>query len=93
MGQFYPTFYAIATSMHHLDIGGLSAHSEEETFDVDVAPSSQWLDVALIMGHNAVLNALVDYNEAAQLGMGKELEIAVKDFKKTWEKSERAART
>lgn len=92
-GQSYPTFYALASSMHHLDIGGLSAHSEKKTFDVDVAPSLQWLNVALIMGHNAVLSVLASYNEVAQLGMDRELETAVKDFKKTWEKSDRAART
>ncbi len=86
MGQLYPTFYSFASSMHHLDIGALSAQAEEETLDVDVAPSEKWLGEALIMGHNAVLHCLIHYNEVAQRGMGKELEAATEGFKRAWAK-------
>ena len=84
LGQLYPTFYSFASSMHHLDIGALSAQTEDETLDVDVAPSEKWLGEALIMGHNAVLHCLIHYNEVANLGMGKQLEAATESFKRAW---------
>lgn len=86
MGQLYPTFYSFASSMHHLDIGALSAQAEEDTLDVDVAPSDKWLGEALIMGHNAVIHVLIDYNEIAQLGMDKKLETAIQGFQVAWKK-------
>jgi hypothetical protein len=86
MGPLYPSFYSIASSMHHLDFGGLSAQAEEETGDVDVAPSTRWLTQALIIGHGAVLRCLTQYNEVVHLGMDKECEGAGESFKRAWEK-------
>lgn len=86
MGQLYPTFYSIASSMHHLEFGGLSAQAEQETGDVDVAPSTRWLTQALIIGHGAVLRCLTLYNEVVQAGMDKECDIASESFRQAWEK-------
>lgn len=86
LGDLYPTFYSFASSMHHIDIGGLFSQAEDETLDVDVAPSDKWLGDALIIGHNTVLHVLHDYNEVAQLGFDKELEKAFSAFQVAWQK-------
>jgi hypothetical protein len=86
MGQLYQTFYFIASSMHHLDFGGLSAQSEKESMDADIAPSEEGLEQALIIAHGAVLHCLTHYNEAAKLRMDCELEIAAENFKRAWGK-------
>jgi hypothetical protein len=86
MGQIYQTFYFIASSMHHLDFGGLSAQSEQETMDADIAPSEDWLQQALVIAHGQVLHCLTHYNEAAKLGMDHELETAAERFKEAWGK-------
>lgn len=86
LGDLYPTFYSFASSIQHVDIGALSSQTEDETLDVDVAPSDKWLGEALIMGHNAVLHVLHGYNEIAQLGFDKELEKAFSTFKVAWQK-------
>ena len=85
LGRLYPTFYANAASMHHLDIGGLLSQADEATLDVEVAPSDKWLGESLIMGHNVVLTALIFYNEVAGLGMQKELEAAAESFQEAWQ--------
>jgi hypothetical protein len=84
LGQQYRTYYDSASSVHHLDFGGLSMQAEHETFDVDVAPSEEWLDRALIMGHCAVLRCLVNYNEAASLGVDEELKAAGENIRCVW---------
>lgn len=84
LGQLYDTVYFLTSSMHHLDFGGLSAQSEEDSMDVDIAPSQNWLDQALISAHSAVLHCLSHYNEEAQLGMDRDLETAAEKFKQAW---------
>ncbi len=86
MGQLYLTYYSFASSMHHLDFGGLSAQAEGETCDADVAPSEAWLGEASIMGHSAVWRCLSNYNEVALLGMDKELEAVGQSFIRAWKK-------
>lgn len=90
MGQLYLTYYSFASSMHHLDFGGLSMQTERQAADVDVAPSEAWLDLASIMGHSAALRCLTNYNEVASLGMDRELEVAGENFKRAWGKKQHA---
>ena len=80
LGRLYPTFYSFASSMHHVDISGLSLQIEKETWDVAVAPSKKHLDNALLSGHQAALSVLNDYNEIAQLRFDTELATAKKRF-------------
>ena len=84
MDQLYQTFYFISSSMHHFDFGGLSAQSEKDSMDADIAPSESWLKEALIIGHGAVLHCLVYYNEVARLEMDNELNAASENFKQAW---------
>ncbi len=83
--QPYLTVYSWASSMHHLDVIGLSTQVARETFDVDVAPSQEWLDLALLTGHGAVIHTLSHLDEAAGLGMDREIQAAVEEFKKAWQ--------
>jgi len=80
LGEIYLTFYSWASSMHHVDFGGLSCQVEKGTIDVDLAPSHQWADQALIAGYGAVLRTLECYNNAAQLGIDREIGTAVNRF-------------
>ncbi len=66
--------------------GGLSAHSDESPFDAGTAPFERWLDQALIIGHGAVLRCLKHYNEAAQVGLDKEINTAFEKFGEAWGK-------
>jgi len=82
MGDHYETFYSWASSMHHVDIGALTAQADSK--DVDVAPSLEWLNIALITGHMAALRCLGAFNEVASLGMDKEIQVAMDDFQTAW---------
>src|SRR5579884_926216 len=82
----YRTFYVSASGMHHIDIGGIANQSEEESFDVDVAPSLNWIDIALITGHGATITTMTDYNEIAGHGMDIKLVIAHEEFKNAWKR-------
>lgn len=84
MGDHYETFYGWASSMNHGDISGMTDQAEGN--DIDVAPSHNWLDKALITGHMAALRCLGAYNDAAKLGMEAELQIAISSFQTAWKK-------
>ena len=75
LGDHYPTFYSWASSMHHIDIGGLASQSEGN--DVNVAPSLEWIDIALIAGHSAALIVLEEFNGVAALGFDEEIQSAI----------------
>src|ERR1035437_678121 len=47
--ELHQTFYQWASSLHHGDIGGLSAQSDLEG-KVEVTPSWRWLEIALVSG-------------------------------------------
>jgi len=88
----YLTFYRLASSMHHSDIGGVFAQTQvlkdEDILDVDIVPSDAWLREALIMGHRAVLSVLGDYNSITNLGLGKVVERASQSFVEAWGKAD-----
>ena len=85
--RLYLTFYSWASSMHHTDATGVSFQMEHEGSDVDMAPSEQWIDHALISGHSSLIRTLSYYNEVARLGMDRDIEKAIEDFKTAWEVS------
>jgi hypothetical protein len=86
LGEFYPTFYAHASGIHHGDIGGLLAQSARDALRVEVAPSFEAMKEALIMGHWAVLNILHSFNEVAGLKLDEELSEARDRFATAWKK-------
>lgn len=82
LGEHYPTFYSWASSMHHIDISGLASQSEDN--DVDVAPSLEWIDIALIAGHSAALIVLEEFNGVAALGFDEGIQRAKDAFEAAW---------
>jgi len=87
--QAYLTFYSWASSLHHSDVAGLSFQTDREGFAVDMAPSLEWIDLALISGHGSLIRTLECYNNVAQLGMAEDIEKAIEDFKTAWQVSNR----
>lgn len=81
---FYPTFYAYASSIHHGDIGGLSAQVSAARFRTELAPSFQAIKDALIMGHQSVLVVIDNFNDVASLGLETEIKAAADAFQKAW---------
>ncbi len=82
LGDQYPTFYGWASSIQHIDIRGLTSQAEGN--DVDVAPSLEWIDIALVTGHQAALIVLDVFNEVAGLGFDAEIKEAGEAFKAAW---------
>lgn len=84
----YLTFYRFASSMHHGDIGGVFAQTQdlqdEDILDVDIVPSDAWLGEALIIAHRALISVLRDYNEITKVGIDKVVERADKTFFDMW---------
>ena len=85
MGEFYPTFYGFASSIHHGDFAGMSAQISAVNFRVETAPSFQLIRDALIMGHQAVLVVISNFNEVGAFGLDAEIQTAVDGFVKAWE--------
>ena len=86
MGKFYPTFYGYASSIHHGDIGGLAAQISAGKFQTDIAPSFHAIRDALIMGHQAVIVVIDNFNDVAALGLADEIKTAVEGFQKAWDR-------
>lgn len=80
----YAQFYGWASSMQHVNAVGLQAQTEDDGVDVDIPPSTRWILTALIVGQEATLSVLADYNEAAAHGMEQEIEQARRVFKQAW---------
>jgi hypothetical protein len=61
----YPSFFHLASAMHHVNMRGLAAQLERnpvpEVLDADIAPSQDWLDQALLAAHVSVVFALEQY--------------------------------
>jgi len=84
MGQLYPTFYGYASSIHHGDIAGLASQITTAKFQTEVAPSFDAIKDALVMGHNAVIAVIGNFNEVANLGLDAELQKGADLFVKAW---------
>jgi hypothetical protein len=58
LGEFYNPFYGRASGMQHVDITGLQAQSNRETFQIEVAPSENCAVEALALSFNLTFRAL-----------------------------------
>src|SRR5207249_2643434 len=72
----YAQFYGWASGMQHVNAVGLQAQTEEGGVEVDIPPSTRWILTALIVGQEATLSVVDDYNAVAGHGMEKEIEEA-----------------
>jgi hypothetical protein len=70
--DLYRMFYGQASSMYHLDFGGIAAHSDEN-MQADMAPSWSCLDDALVATGSAVRTASL-FDEMAALGFKERVE-------------------
>jgi hypothetical protein len=84
LDKLYLMFYPIASGIIHGDIRGLSAHSTEESYDVDPAPAQKWIHEVLVLSHNAVVRVMHDYNAVAEVKCDREVEAITKGFKRAW---------
>ena len=69
--SLYKTIYRHASSMHHMDIGGVIA-SVDEDMSAIMAPSWEHLEDALVAARS-VLSCVSYYDEMAGLGMKKRI--------------------
>ena len=70
--SLYKTFYRYASSMHHLDIGGIIASVDSDMY-ADMAPSWEHLDDALVASAS-ILRSIGYFDEIAGLGLKERLE-------------------
>jgi hypothetical protein len=70
--SLYKTFYRQASSMHHMDIGGVIASVDADMNSI-MAPSWEHLDDALVAA-SSVLRCVTYYDEMANLGMGERIQ-------------------
>ena len=69
--SLYKTFYRHASSIHHMDIGGVIASLDEE-MNAIMAPSWEHLEDALVAARS-VLTCVSMYDEMAGLGMAEQI--------------------
>jgi len=69
--SLYKTFYRHASSIHHMDIGGVIASMDEE-MNALMAPSWKYLDDALVAARS-VLTCVSMYDQMANLGMAERI--------------------
>lgn len=70
--ELYKTFYAHASSMHHLDFSGLVAYSDAN-MQADMAPSWEGIDVAL-SATGCAIRSIGYYDDVAKLGFKERIE-------------------
>jgi len=86
MGEFYPTFYAMASGLAHGDISGLGARSAKDSLKIVKAPSVSGMKTALQMGHMAFLTTFAVLNAVGGLSLDDDLNKAKDDFLRIWRK-------
>ncbi len=84
MGELYPTFYALASSIHHGDFSGLASQVSAGRFEAHVAPSFFKVKEALMMGHQSVLVISDSLNGVGKFGLDAEVKKAADFFHKAW---------
>ena len=72
--DLYRTFYREASSLHHGDIGGLIGQVDAKTMEVELAPSWNWLETALVSGIGCFIRCLNEFDEIAALNFKDRLE-------------------
>jgi len=93
LAAWYPSFYHLASAMHHTNIQGLIVQTEKnadpQVLDVDIAPSKQWLEQALLAGHVSVVFSLEQYVDLALPEKKDLVERALEDLRNVWKKEAR----
>ena len=79
----YHTFYKTASGLHHGDVRSLTTQNEQ-TLDVNMAPSLSWISEAFVMGHFTVVLTLTNYNQIAGHGMNEQMDRAGEAFERAW---------
>ena len=72
-GQLYETFYRWASAMHHVSIGGVMFQVGADSLDVNLAPSTDWLEEAVITGMVAMTR--LTKNCCGELRLGLEEQV------------------
>lgn len=80
----YHTFYKLACAGTHLNIYGVQMQLRANGLEVDVAPTTKFLELALITGHGAVISMMEDYDASANLGLGAEIQALHDRFQRIW---------
>jgi len=80
----YLTFYSWASSMHHMDITGVTLHANDVEVDADAAPSTRWITEALVTGHQAAFLVMAHYNDVCGHGMKTAVDKLQERFQKAW---------
>jgi hypothetical protein len=88
LSAWYPSFYHLASAMHHVDMRGPAAQVEKnedpEVLDADIAPSKAWIEQALVAGHISAVYALEQYVELAGLNKRHMVEKAIHELRAAW---------
>jgi hypothetical protein len=84
LGEFYPTFYAHASGVHHGDFAGLAAQAIKNRLQVEIAPSFAGTKDALMMGHQCVIVVVDSINRLAELGIDDQLNAACAAYVEAW---------
>jgi len=77
--SLYKAFYGPASSMHHLDIGGVIAHMDSD-LHAHMAPSWEFLDDALVGATGSILRLVSYFDEIAKLGLDERLKAPMVDY-------------
>lgn len=84
----YDLAYSVATSVHHGNFEGMTAHfsGSKSALDFDSPPSLAWVRQALVSGHTYLLQALHTLNDLLRLGFDERLRRAGEEFENVWRK-------
>jgi hypothetical protein len=80
----YQTFYKVACASTHLNIYGVQMQLRDNGLEVDGAPTTKFLELALITGHGAMISIMEDYNASANLGLDTEIQDLHDRFQRIW---------
>jgi uncharacterized protein DUF5677 len=84
LGDLYPVFYSVASSIQHVDVAGMSHQVADGVLDVVVAPNEKFVKEAAIVGQHMTLRVLYEFNAAAKLGFDAQIEEAGKNHVAAW---------
>ena len=88
LGELYPIFYGVASSIQHVDISGMGHQIADGMLDVAVAPNEKFVKEAAIVGQHMTLRVLHEFNAAGNLGFDEQLEAAGKNHVAVWKKGQ-----
>ena len=88
LGEFYPIFYSVASSIQHVDVSGMGHQVSDDMFDVAVAPNDKLVKEAAIVGQHMTLRVLYEFNAAGNLGFDDQIDVAGKTHVAVWKKGQ-----